>query len=172
MGIAHLPARKRTVRPRHELSDVRDEQVGLAIFGVKIWKNVLSCHHRAAPLWPKEFFDEFIHLRTSICDWLFGGWTKIIPHTFFFNGELHPMRWNPFKITNSTNTSYLVGPLSHLLEKWEAVMIHIFRYESVIASLFQSSLAENEETFQEKISVPTGFLVLHGSYGFYRTNHS
>ena len=27
MGIAHLPDKKKTGRPRHELSDVRDEQV-------------------------------------------------------------------------------------------------------------------------------------------------
>ena len=56
------------------------------------------------------------------------------------------MGWNPFKITQ-LNKHKLVGGLSHLLEKWEAVMIHIFRYESVIASLFQSSLAENEDKF-------------------------
>lgn len=56
--------------------------------------------------------------------------------------------------------------------KWEAVMIQIFRYDSVIASLFQSSLRENEEKFPREISVPTGFFLLHGSYGFYENYHN
>ena len=36
-------------------------------------------------------------------------------------------------------------------------MIHIFRYESTIASLFQSSLAENEENSKRDICF-TGFI--------------
>ena len=43
-------------------------------------------------------------------------------------------------------------------------MIHIFRYESTIASLFQSSLAENEEKSKRDICLQDVFL--HGSYGF------
>ena len=48
-------------------------------------------------------------------------------------------------------------------------MIHIFRYESTIASLFQSSLAENEENSKRDICLQG--LFLHGSYGVKKKNY-